>query len=78
MNDAFNLILGPHNQHYMLEKVGPQLPEAVRPCFEKAIESQRIRMMPNCHLPAAANTRRGVVVLGDALNMRHPLTGGMS
>jgi len=32
--------------------------------------------MPNNFLAAAPNVRRGVLCLGDALNMRHPLTGG--
>lgn len=32
--------------------------------------------MPNSWLPASTNVTRGLVVLGDALNMRHPLTGG--
>ncbi|KAJ3201297.1 Squalene epoxidase [Entophlyctis luteolus] len=35
-----------------------------------------MRSMPNSHLVPAQNTRRGVVLLGDANNMRHPLTGG--
>ena len=32
--------------------------------------------MPNSFLPSATNTIPGLVLLGDALNMRHPLTGG--
>jgi squalene monooxygenase len=36
--------------------------------------------MPNSFLPASAQggtrTRPGVIILGDAWNMRHPLTGG--
>jgi hypothetical protein len=36
--------------------------------------------MPNSFLPAAvqggAHTKEGVMLLGDAWNMRHPLTGG--
>ena len=35
--------------------------------------------MPNSFLPAAPILQAGVVILGDAFNMRHPLTGaGMS
>ena len=36
----------------------------------------RVRMMPNSFLPAAPLERPGVLILGDAMNMRHPLTGG--
>ena len=32
--------------------------------------------MPNNFLPPSPIARRGVLCLGDALNMRHPLTGG--
>ena len=32
--------------------------------------------MPNSFLPASTNRVPGLVVLGDAMNMRHPLTGG--
>lgn len=33
--------------------------------------------MPNSFLPPSANQSNGLIVLGDAMNMRHPLTGGM-
>lgn len=32
--------------------------------------------MPNHYMPAKPVLREGAVLLGDALNMRHPLTGG--
>jgi squalene monooxygenase len=32
--------------------------------------------MPNSFLPASTNKTPGLLILGDALNMRHPLTGG--
>lgn len=32
--------------------------------------------MPNGFLPPSANQCDGMIVLGDAMNMRHPLTGG--
>ena len=34
------------------------------------------RSMPNSYLPARQNDVTGLCVIGDALNMRHPLTGG--
>nr|OQO32210.1 hypothetical protein B0A51_00579 [Rachicladosporium sp. CCFEE 5018] len=54
----------------------PNLPPAVRPCFEAAIEKDRLRSMPNSFLPPKKNITPGLAILGDALNMRHPLTGG--
>jgi squalene monooxygenase len=55
----------------------PSLPEKVKPSFAKALEDGRIpRSMPNSWLPPSTQTEKGLVILGDAMNMRHPLTGG--
>ncbi|ODQ68380.1 SE-domain-containing protein [Nadsonia fulvescens var. elongata DSM 6958] len=61
---------------HLVKTVLPNLPESVKPSFEKAIESQRLRTMPNSFLPPYVNNTPGMILLGDALNMRHPLTGG--
>ncbi|KAJ5104824.1 hypothetical protein NUU61_002171 [Penicillium alfredii] len=54
----------------------PILPESVQPSFLAALEKGQLRSMPNSFLPASANKTPGLAILGDALNMRHPLTGG--
>ncbi|KJZ79221.1 hypothetical protein HIM_01372 [Hirsutella minnesotensis 3608] len=55
----------------------PALPECVRPSAERALEDGKIpRSMPNSWLPPSRQSSRGVIVVGDAFNMRHPLTGG--
>jgi squalene monooxygenase len=41
-----------------------------------ALESGRLRSMANAWLPAQANKTPGVLTIGDAHNIRHPLTGG--
>lgn len=45
-----------------------------------ALEKDRLRRMPNSFLPPVQqgnrHTKEGVLLLGDAWNMRHPLTGG--
>ncbi|KAL2915780.1 Squalene epoxidase [Polyrhizophydium stewartii] len=61
---------------YMRDFVGPQLPPAVQPSFFEALETERFRSMPNSWLPPTRNTGEGVFLLGDIMNMRHPLTGG--
>lgn len=61
---------------YMLSHIAPQIPKAFRIPFEHAVRSGQSRMMPNRVMPAPAQTRRGAILLGDAFNMRHPLTGG--
>lgn len=54
----------------------PTMPERVKPAFEAAIERDRLRSMPNSWLPSTTNKIPGLIVIGDAMNMRHPLTGG--
>lgn len=61
---------------HMRNTVLPSLPEAVQPAFLAALEKGGLRSMPNSFLPASTNKTRGLMILGDALNMRHPLTGG--
>ena len=41
----------------------------------EAIESGRVRSMLNKTMPAAPLHQPGALLLGDAFNMRHPLTG---
>lgn len=54
----------------------PTLPRAVQPAFGAAIDRDRLRSMPNSWLRPTINKTPGLVILGDAMNMRHPLTGG--
>lgn len=61
---------------HLRNTVLPSLPAGVQPSFRAALENDRLRSMPNSFLPAAPNKTPGLVILGDALNMRHPLTGG--
>ena len=64
-------------RNYIRNVVLPTLPAQVQPCFEKALEDGKIpRSMPNSWLPPSTQTEKGMVILGDAMNMRHPLTGG--
>ncbi|KZF22908.1 SE-domain-containing protein [Xylona heveae TC161] len=52
------------------------LPKSVQPSFEKALDNGSLRSMPNSFLPPTTNKVPGLLIVGDALNMRHPLTGG--
>ncbi|KAA8575977.1 hypothetical protein EYC84_006141 [Monilinia fructicola] len=65
-------------RNYIHNTVLPVLPPQVRPCFLKALEDGKIprSSMPNSWLPPSTQTQKGVLLLGDAMNMRHPLTGG--
>ena len=44
--------------------------------FVEACNSQQVQVMPNHSMKAQAFRKKGAVLLGDSLNMRHPLTGG--
>lgn len=70
-----------HLQEHIRTRVIPYLPEQLQPCVREQLESgQRLRSMPNSFLPPSMQgqnkDRVGVIVVGDAMNMRHPLTGG--
>ena len=54
----------------------PDVPKKLVPAFEKAIEKGEFQSMPNHRLSANPIRKKGVVMIGDTLNMRHPLTGG--
>jgi 2-polyprenyl-6-methoxyphenol hydroxylase-like FAD-dependent oxidoreductase len=60
----------------MEKNVMPHLPKSIQPSFQAALKEQTIRVMPNSFLSASKNDHHGLILLGDALNMRHPLTGG--
>jgi squalene monooxygenase len=61
---------------YLLATVAPQVPPALRAPFEAAVAAGRVRSMQNKQLTAAPVHAPGALLLGDAFNMRHPLTGG--
>lgn len=68
-------------QRHINDKVIPQLPEQLRACVKKEMDKgQRLRSMPNSFLPPSMQGQseqvKGVIMVGDAMNMRHPLTGG--
>uniref|UniRef100_A0A7N4UXY1 Squalene monooxygenase n=1 Tax=Sarcophilus harrisii TaxID=9305 RepID=A0A7N4UXY1_SARHA len=44
--------------------------------FLEGVQNERLRSMPASFLPPSPLNRRGVLILGDAYNVRHPLTGG--
>lgn len=63
-------------REYLVEKICPQLPDYVKEPFLEATQNARLRSMPASFLPSSPVKKRGVLLLGDACNMRHPLTGG--
>ncbi|KAL5556747.1 hypothetical protein UlMin_038983 [Ulmus minor] len=61
---------------YLKTVVAPQLPPELQPAFVSAIDKGNIRTMPNRSMPANPHPTPGALLMGDAFNMRHPLTGG--
>ncbi|GMP27662.1 hypothetical protein CsSME_00003548 [Camellia sinensis var. sinensis] len=53
-----------------------QVPPELHDSFIAAIDKGSIRTMPNRSMPAAPYPTPGALLIGDAFNMRHPLTGG--
>lgn len=60
---------------YARRVVEPQLPEGLRGPFSLAVGRSRLRVMPANVLAPAPRRAPGAVLVGDALNMRHPITG---
>lgn len=67
---------GAELKKYLLEELIPRVPQQMQPAFEAAITEGKFKVMPNHRMPAKPKPRFGAVLLGDSLNMRHPLTGG--
>ncbi|XP_010028067.2 squalene epoxidase 3 isoform X1 [Eucalyptus grandis] len=61
---------------YLKSVVAPQIPPQLHDAFIAAIEKGNIRTMPNRSMPADPQPTPGALLLGDAFNMRHPITGG--
>ncbi|XP_031502464.1 squalene monooxygenase SE1-like [Nymphaea colorata] len=61
---------------YLSTVVAPQIPSQLHDAFLSAVNKGNVKMMPNRSMPANPQPTPGAVLLGDAFNMRHPLTGG--
>lgn len=61
---------------YLKTTVAPEVPEQLRPSFLEACYPDNIRSMQNKQMAAKPLHQPGALLLGDAFNMRHPLTGG--
>ena len=60
----------------LLDEFLPAMPDTMKKSFKNAVDRGEFKMMPNHRLPAMPKFKKGAVLLGDSLNMRHPLTGG--
>ena len=61
---------------FLRENIQPHLPESMHSAFEEAVQAGDFKFMPNRKLPADPSRVKGAVLVGDSLNMRHPVTGG--
>ncbi|PON32390.1 FAD dependent oxidoreductase [Parasponia andersonii] len=61
---------------YLKTVVAPQIPPEIQQSFIAAVDKGNIRTMPNRSMPANPHPTPGALLMGDAFNMRHPLTGG--
>lgn len=53
-----------------------QIPQELQEAFVATVDKGNIRTMPNRSMPAVPHPTPGALLMGDAFNMRHPLTGG--
>uniref|UniRef100_A0A1J3H9A9 Squalene monooxygenase n=4 Tax=Noccaea caerulescens TaxID=107243 RepID=A0A1J3H9A9_NOCCA len=64
---------------FLKNTIAPQVPLKLRKIFLKGIdEGAHIKAMPTKRMEANLSEKKGVIVLGDAFNMRHPaIASGM-
>ncbi|KAL7002937.1 Squalene epoxidase 1 [Sarracenia purpurea var. burkii] len=60
---------------YLKTVVAPQVPPELYNAFIAAIDKGNIRTLPNKIMAAAPYPTPGALLIGDAFNMRHPITG---
>ncbi|CAH8272065.1 unnamed protein product [Arabidopsis lyrata] len=65
--------------NFVKNTIAPQVPSKLREIFLKGIdEGAHIKVMPTKKMSATLSDKKGVIVLGDAFNMRHPaIASGM-
>ncbi|XP_043922160.1 squalene monooxygenase-like [Protopterus annectens] len=61
---------------YIMENVYPQTPEVLKDPLLTALQNEHLKIIPTMYLPAVAVNKPGVLILGEAYNIRHPFTGG--
>ncbi|XP_073313326.1 squalene epoxidase 3-like isoform X2 [Primulina huaijiensis] len=62
--------------NYLKTVVAPQIPPRLHDFFNAAIDKGNIKTMPTRSMSANPHRTPGALLMGDAFNMRHPLTGG--
>ncbi|KAM4128176.1 hypothetical protein ACJW30_02G146900 [Castanea mollissima] len=63
----------PSNANEFMWQIPPELCDA----FVSAVDKGNVRTMPNRSMPADPHPTPGALLMGDAFNMRHPLTGDL-
>lgn len=63
-------------KEHLETNVTPYIPDCMANSYAQALQEGGFKVMPNHYMAAKPKIRKGAVMLGDALNMRHPLTGG--
>jgi len=72
------------SSHYTKDHIAthylPYLPPKLHATVQEALDNRRLRTMPNSFLPSSmqglSSNISGAIMVGDAWNMRLPLTGG--
>jgi squalene monooxygenase len=62
--------------NYLMTEIRDSLPKQMHPSFDYAVKTYPFKAMPSCEIPADPIRKKGAVLIGDSLNMRHPITGG--
>ncbi|MEM1008773.1 MAG: FAD-dependent monooxygenase, partial [Myxococcota bacterium] len=60
---------------FLREQIKPQLPASMQPALEQAMACGDYQMMQNLRMSPPSPSLAGAALIGDAYNMRHPMTG---
>ncbi|TXG64004.1 hypothetical protein EZV62_010998 [Acer yangbiense] len=62
--------------HFLKSVVAPKIPPELYSMFMSSIDKRKMKAIPCCSKRAVPHCTPGAFLIGDALNIRHPLTGG--
>lgn len=68
--------MGAKSMEKFKSDVSKVLPKEMVEAFHQAMLEGDVKVMPNHSMKGQAFRKKGAALLGDSLNMRHPLTGG--
>lgn len=65
-----------NNEEQYMYQMGHSLPKNLQHVYWQALEHEKFKAMPTMRISGKSINKPSLMAIGDALNVRHPLTGG--